>query len=79
MALYLMQKAGVADKVDIRPLGDLATMLGALKTGSVSASMATMSMMEQARQEAGACRSSTPPPRPRGTSSWAATCPASPR
>ena len=51
MALYLMQKAGVADKVDIRSLGDLATMLGALKTGSVSASMATMSMMEQARQE----------------------------
>ena len=48
MALYLMQKAGVADKVDIRPLGDAATMLGALKTGSVSASMATMSMMEQA-------------------------------
>ncbi|MGR6077192.1 ABC transporter substrate-binding protein [Achromobacter xylosoxidans] len=51
MALYLMQKAGVADKVDIRPLSDLATMLGALKTGSVAASMATMSMMEQARQE----------------------------
>lgn len=51
MALYLMQKAGVADKVDIRPLGDLSTMLGALKTGSVSASMATMSMMEQAKQE----------------------------
>jgi NitT/TauT family transport system substrate-binding protein len=51
IALYLMQKAGVADKVDIRPLGDLATMLGALKTGSVSASMATMSMMEQAQQE----------------------------
>lgn len=51
MALYLMQQASVADKVDIRPLGDLATMLGALKTGSVAASMATMSMMEQARQE----------------------------
>ncbi|WP_028353835.1 ABC transporter substrate-binding protein [Bordetella petrii] len=51
MALYLMQKAGVADQVDIRPLGDLATMLGALKTGSVSATMATMSMMEQAREE----------------------------
>ncbi|ARP93011.1 ABC transporter substrate-binding protein [Bordetella genomosp. 13] len=51
MAVYLMQKAGVGDKVDIRPLGDLATMLGALKTGSVSASMATMSMMEQAQQE----------------------------
>jgi NitT/TauT family transport system substrate-binding protein len=51
MAVYLMQQAGVADKVDIRPLGDLATMLGALKTGSVSACMATMSMMEQAKAE----------------------------
>ncbi|CAM3793812.1 ABC transporter substrate-binding protein [Bordetella tumulicola] len=51
MAVYLMQQAGIADKVDVRPLGDLATMLGALKTGSVSASMATMSMMEQAQAE----------------------------
>lgn len=51
MALYLMQKAGVGDKVEIRPLGDLATMLGALKTGAVSACMATMSMMEEARDE----------------------------
>ena len=48
MAVYLMQKAGIADRVDIRPLGDLATMLGALKTGSVAATMATASMMEQA-------------------------------
>jgi NitT/TauT family transport system substrate-binding protein len=51
MAVYLMQQAGVSDKVDIRPLGDLATMLGALKTGSVAATMATASMMEQAIQE----------------------------
>src|SRR5690606_12556331 len=51
MAVYLMQQAGIADQVDIRPLGDLATMLGALKTGSISASMATMSMMEQAQAE----------------------------
>lgn len=51
MAVYLMQQAGIADQVDIRPLGDLATMLGALKTGSVSACMATMSMMEQAKAE----------------------------
>ncbi|WP_459616399.1 ABC transporter substrate-binding protein [Bordetella sp. 2513F-2] len=51
MAVYLMQKAGVADRVDIRPLGDLSTMLGALKTGSVAASMASMSMMEQAQAE----------------------------
>lgn len=48
MAIYLMEQAGIAGKVDIRPLGDLATMLGALKTGTVSASMATASMMEQA-------------------------------
>jgi NitT/TauT family transport system substrate-binding protein len=51
MAVYLMQQAGIADKVDIRPLGDLATMLAALKTGSVAATMATASMMEQAIQE----------------------------
>lgn len=51
MAVYLVQQAGITGKVDIRPLGDLATMLGALKTGSVAASMATASMMEQAIQE----------------------------
>ncbi|MEO6984255.1 MAG: ABC transporter substrate-binding protein [Paralcaligenes sp.] len=51
MAVYLMQRAGISDKVDIRPLGDLSTMLGALKVGSVAATMATASMMEQAMQE----------------------------
>jgi sulfonate transport system substrate-binding protein len=51
MAVYLVQQAGITGKVDIRPLGDLATMLGALKTGSVAASMATASMMEQAIAE----------------------------
>lgn len=51
MAVYLMEQAGISGKVDIRPLGDLATMLGALKTGSVAASMATASMMEQAVAE----------------------------
>ena len=51
MAVYLMQQAGIASSVDIRPLGDLATMLGALKTGSVAATMATASMMEQAIAE----------------------------
>ena len=54
-------------------------MLGALKTGSVSASMATMSMMEQARQEGWGVPIFDATTRPRGTSSWAATCPASPR
>jgi NitT/TauT family transport system substrate-binding protein len=51
MALYLAERAGIAGKVEIRPLADLATMLGALKTGSVEASMATASMMEQAIAE----------------------------
>src|SRR5690606_379888 len=51
MAIYLMEQAGIGNKVDIRPLGDLATMLAALKTGSVAATMATASMMEQAIQE----------------------------
>lgn len=51
MAIYLSEQAGIADKVDIRPLGDLSTMLAALKTGSVAASMATASMMEQAVSE----------------------------
>jgi len=51
MAKYLTERAGVGNTVDIRPLGDLATMLGALKTGSVAASMASMSMMEQAVAE----------------------------
>lgn len=51
MAAYLTEKAGIAGKVEVRPLADLATMLGALKTGSVDASMATASMMEQAVAE----------------------------
>ena len=48
MAKYLTERAGIGGKVDIRPLGDLATMLGALKSGGVAATMASMSMMEQA-------------------------------
>jgi NitT/TauT family transport system substrate-binding protein len=51
MAAFLSERAGIAGKVEIRPLADLATMLGALKTGSVDASMATASMMEQAIAE----------------------------
>lgn len=51
MAKYLAERAGVGATVDIRPLGDLSTMLGALKTGSVAASMASMSMMDQAVAE----------------------------
>src|SRR5690625_1187846 len=51
MADYLVETAGIADTVEIRPLGDLATMLGALKTGSVTATMATASMMSEAINE----------------------------
>ena len=63
MAVYLMQKAGVADKVDIRPLGNLATMLGALKTGWVSQHGHHVHD-GTGPPRAGACRFSTPPPKP---------------
>lgn len=51
MAKFLTERAGVGGLVDIRPLGDLTTLLGALKTGSVSAAMASMTMMEHAVAE----------------------------
>jgi len=51
MALYLIEKAGLKGKTEVRGLGDLATMLGAIKTKQVGATMATMSMVQQARQE----------------------------
>ena len=51
MAKFLTERAGVGSQVDIRPLGDLTTLLGALKSGSVSAAMASMTMMEQAVAE----------------------------
>jgi NitT/TauT family transport system substrate-binding protein len=50
MAVFMTERAGVKD-VDIRGLGDLATMLGAVKSKQVAASIATMGMMEQAVQE----------------------------
>jgi NitT/TauT family transport system substrate-binding protein len=50
MAIFMTERAGVKN-VDIRGLGDLATMLGALKSKQVAASVATMGMMEQAVQE----------------------------
>lgn len=46
LAKFLAERAGVADQVDIRPLGDLTTLLGALKTGGIAAAMASMTMME---------------------------------
>jgi NitT/TauT family transport system substrate-binding protein len=51
MAVFMIEHAGVKQPVDIRGLGDLATMLGALKSKQVAASVATMGMMEQAVHE----------------------------
>lgn len=51
MAAYLMAQAGIANQVRIQSLGDLASMMDALKTGKVAASMATESMMAQAISE----------------------------
>ncbi|MEQ8349007.1 MAG: ABC transporter substrate-binding protein [Sneathiellaceae bacterium] len=51
MATYMSDKAGILDKVDIRGLGGLSTMLGALKSGQVGASIATLGMVEAAVAE----------------------------
>ena len=51
MATYLADKAGLKDKVQIKPLGDLATMLGAVKSGSVECCMATFPMIDKAKEE----------------------------
>lgn len=51
MAVYLADRAGVKDKVQIKPLGDFATMLGAVKSGAVDSCTATYSMLHKARQE----------------------------
>ena len=46
MGVYLTEKAGATD-LTFRGLGDLSTMLGALKSKQVAATVATMGMMEQ--------------------------------
>lgn len=48
MALFIADRAHVADKVTIRGLGDFTTMLGALKSGQVAASIATVGMLQAA-------------------------------
>lgn len=51
MATYLADKAGLKDKVQIKPLGDFATMMGAVKSGSVECCTATFGMLDKAREE----------------------------
>ena len=50
MATYIADQNGILDQIDIRGLGDLSTMLGALKSGKVDASIATISMIDAAIQ-----------------------------
>jgi len=51
MAVYILDKVGVKDKVTIRGLGDFVTMMGAVKTKQAAATMATVSMIDKAREE----------------------------
>ena len=51
MAIYIADRAGVKDKVTVRGLGDFVTMLGAVKSKQVDASIATISMIDAAKQE----------------------------
>ena len=50
MGVYLTDRAGAKD-VEFRGLGDLSTMLGALKSKQVAATVATMGMMQQGIQQ----------------------------
>jgi len=51
MAVYILERAGVKDKVEIKGLGDFATMMGAVKTKQVPATIATVSMVDAAKEE----------------------------
>lgn len=51
MAVYMSERAGLKDKVAIRPLGDFSTMMGAVKTKSVDCCMATYAMLEKGKEE----------------------------
>jgi NitT/TauT family transport system substrate-binding protein len=51
MAIFLADKAGIKDKVTVRGLGDFTTMLGALKSRQVAATIATIGMVDAATAE----------------------------
>lgn len=51
MAIYIADRAGIKDKVTVRGLGDFVTMLGAVKSKQVEATIATISMIDAAKQE----------------------------
>ncbi|HEY9459605.1 MAG TPA: ABC transporter substrate-binding protein [Paralcaligenes sp.] len=51
MATYIIDRAGLKGKVTIKPLGDYATMMGAVKSGAVDCTMATFGMLEKGQEE----------------------------
>lgn len=51
LANYIVDRAGLKGKVAIKPLGDFATMMGAVKSGAVDGIMATFGMLEKAQDE----------------------------
>ncbi len=51
MAVYIAEQYGVGDKVALKGLGDFTTMVGAVKSGTVDACMATVSMINATRQD----------------------------
>jgi NitT/TauT family transport system substrate-binding protein len=51
MATYIADRAGILKNVTIRGLGDFTTMLGAIKSKQVDAAIATISMMDTAKQQ----------------------------
>ena len=70
-------RAGVKDKVTVRGLGDFVTMLGAVKSKQVDATIATISMIDAAKQEGWGATCLTSPTKKRGTRHSVAMCPAS--
>lgn len=51
MGVYIAEQYGVGGKVSMKGLGDFTTMMGGVKSGTVDACMATVSMINAARQE----------------------------
>lgn len=51
MAIYIADRNGIKDKLTVRGLGDFVTMLGAVKSKQVDATIATISMIDAAKQE----------------------------
>ena len=51
MAIYIADRFGIKDKITVRGLGDTMTMLGAVKSKQVDATIATLSMIDAAMQE----------------------------